>query len=171
MLRFCQNTCLAFLGRNTSTPLISDILPQVDVTILEALCWKGTTNTHGEWTGVFCRFFDMKLHLTHFQWGFGLGPTAGSAISTFYSASVSLLPWLCFCSHSKQNFIDLASTWAPGKDLANLDQWTAPILITLEQAHHILLTEFACHEWSIDWPAPASAVPQIEDSSPNPLRV
>jgi len=38
MLRFCQNTCLAFLGRNTSTPLISDILPQVDVTILEALC-------------------------------------------------------------------------------------------------------------------------------------
>jgi len=38
MLRFCQNTHLAFLGRNTPTPLIIDILAQVDTTILEALC-------------------------------------------------------------------------------------------------------------------------------------
>jgi len=30
MLRFCQNTCLAFLGRN----LISDIFADVDATIL-----------------------------------------------------------------------------------------------------------------------------------------
>jgi len=44
MLRFCQNTRLAFLGRNSPTPLISDILAQVDATILEALCRKGTTN-------------------------------------------------------------------------------------------------------------------------------
>jgi len=43
MLRFCQNTRLAFLGRNTPTPLISDILAQVDATILEALCRKSTT--------------------------------------------------------------------------------------------------------------------------------
>ena len=32
----------------------------------------------------------------------------------------------------------------------------------------VLLTEFGCHEWSIDGPAPASAVPQIDGSSPNP---
>jgi len=37
MLRFCQNTRLAFLGRNTPTPLISDILAQVDAKILQAL--------------------------------------------------------------------------------------------------------------------------------------
>ena len=43
MLRFCQNTRLAFLGRNTPTPLISDIFADVDATILEALCRKGTT--------------------------------------------------------------------------------------------------------------------------------
>jgi len=49
MLRFCQNTRLAFLGRKTPTPLISDIFAEVVVTILEALCREGTTNTHGEW--------------------------------------------------------------------------------------------------------------------------
>jgi len=76
--------------------------------------------------------------------------------------------WLGFCSHSEQNFIDLASTWAPGQDLANPDQWTTPIMIALKQAHHVLLTELGCHEWSINGPAAASAVPQIEGSSPNP---
>jgi len=55
---------------------------------------------------------------------------------------------------------DLASTWAPGQDLINLDQWSAPILLALKQ----LLTDFGCHEWSIDGPAPALAV----GSSPNP---
>jgi len=110
----------------------------------------------------------MKLQLPHFQGGFGVTFNAGSAISAFYVASVSLVQWLGFCSHSEQNFIDLASTWAPGQDLANPDQRTALILIALKQAHHILLTEFECHEWSIDGPAPASAVSQIEGSSPNP---
>jgi len=110
----------------------------------------------------------MKLQLPHFRGGFGVTPNAGSAISAFYAASVSLVQWLGFCSHAEQNFIDLASTWAPGQDLANLVQWSAPILLALKQAHQILLTDFGCHEWSINGPAPASAVPQIEDSSPNP---
>ena len=48
------------------------------------------------------------------------------------------------------------------------DQWSAPILLALKQAHKVLLTDFGCHEWSIDGPAPASAVPQIEGLSPNP---
>jgi len=163
ILRFCQNTRLAFLGRNTPTPLISDIFANVDATILEALCRKGTTDAHGEWTAVFRRFAD-----THTFKGFGITPNAGSAISAFYAASVSLVQWLGFCSHAEQNFIDLASTWAPGQDLANPDQWSAPILLALKQADKVLLTDFGCHEWSIDGPAPASAVPQIEGSSPNP---
>jgi len=36
MLCFCENTHVAFIGRDTPTPLISDILAQVDSTILEA---------------------------------------------------------------------------------------------------------------------------------------
>ena len=56
----------------------------------------------------------------------------------------------------------------PGQDLANPDQWSAPILLALKQAHQVLLTDFGCHEWSINGPAPVSAIPQIEDSSPNP---
>ena len=48
MLCFCLNSRLAFLGRHTPIPLISDIHPQVDAIILEALCRKGTTNAHGE---------------------------------------------------------------------------------------------------------------------------
>ena len=150
------------------TPLISDIFAEVDATILEALCRKGTTNAHGEWTAVFRRFVDMKLQLPRFWGGFGVTPNAGSAISAFYAASVSLVQWLGFCSHSKQNFIDLASTWAQGQDLAKPDQWTSPISIALKQVHHVLLTEFGCHGWLIDGPAPASAVPQIEGSSPSP---
>ena len=101
----------------------------------------------------------MKLQLPHFQRGFGVSPSAGSDISAFSAATVSLVHWLDLCSHCEQNLIDLAS---PDQDLANLDQWTALILIALKQAHHFLLTELGCHEWSIDGPAPASAVPQIE---------
>jgi len=119
MLRFCQNAHLAFLGCNTPTPLISDIFAEADATILEALCQKGTTNAHGEWTAVFRRFVDMKLQLPHFRGGFGVTPNAGSAISAFYAASVSLVQWLGFCSHTEQDFIDLASTWAQGQDLDN----------------------------------------------------
>jgi len=78
------------------------------------------------------------------------------------------MQWLGFCSHAKHNCIVLASTWAPGQDLANPDQWSALILLALRHAHRVLLTEFGCHEWSIDGPAPASAVLQIEGSSPNP---
>ena len=78
------------------------------------------------------------------------------------------MQWLGVCSHAKQNFIDLASTLAPGQDLANSDQWSVPIVLALKQAHKVLLTDFGCHEWSLDGPAPASAVPQIEGSSPSP---
>jgi len=67
-----------------------------------------------------------------------------------------------FCSHPKHNFIDLVSTWAPGQDLANQDQWTAPLFtLSLEQARHVLLTEFGRHEWSIDGLDSSSAVSQI----------
>ena len=41
-------------------------------------------------------------------------------------------------------------------------------MLALKQTHQVLLTDFGCHEWSIDGPAPVSAVPQIEGSSPNP---
>jgi len=72
-----------------------------------------------------------------------------------------------FLQSSRAEFIDLASTWAPGQDLTHPDQWSAPVLLALKQAHQVLLTEFGCHEWSIDGLAPASAVPQIEGSSEN----
>jgi len=144
MLHFCQNTRLDFLGRNTPTLLISDIFAKVDATILEALWRKGTTDAHGEWTAVFRRFVDMILQLPHFRGGFGVTPNAGSAISAFYAAPVSLVQWLGFCSHEKQNLIDLASTWAPGQDLANPDQWSAPILLAQASSpsppHRLLLS-------------------------------
>jgi len=74
----------------------------------------------------------MKLQLPHFRGVFGVTPNAGSAISAFYAAAVSLVQWLGFCSHSHQNFINLASAWAPGQDSANPDQWSAPILLALK---------------------------------------
>jgi len=87
----------------------------------------------------------MKLQLPHFRGGFGVTLDAGSAISAFYAASVSLVQWLSFCSHAEQDYIDLASTWAPGQDLANPDQQSAPILLALKQAHQVLLTDFGYH--------------------------
>ena len=83
----------------------------------------------------------MKLQLPHFRGGFGVTPNAGSAISAFFAASGALVQWLGFCSHPEQNFIDLASTWAQGQDLANPDPWPAPILLALKQAHQVLLTD------------------------------
>ena len=50
LLNFCQNTRLAFLGRNTPTPLISEILAQVDDTIVEAVCRNRTGGGHVDWT-------------------------------------------------------------------------------------------------------------------------
>jgi len=79
----------------------------------------------------------MRLQLPHFQGGFAVTPNAGSAISAFYAASVSLVQWLGFGSHAEQNFIDLASTWAPGQDLANPEQWSVAILLPLKQAHQV----------------------------------
>jgi len=69
------------------------------------------------------------LQLPHFQGRFGVTSNAGSAISASYAASVSLVQWLDFCGHSKQYFNDLASTWAPVQNLANLDEWTTPIFL------------------------------------------
>ena len=56
----------------------------------------------------------------------------------------------------------------PGQDFANLYLWRTPILIALKQGHQVFVTDFGCHAWFIDGPAPASAVPQIEGLSPNP---
>ena len=71
MLRFYQNTRLAFLGRNTPTPLIFNIFAEVDTTIFEAFCENASTNAHCEWAAVFYRFVDMKLQLPHFRGRFG----------------------------------------------------------------------------------------------------
>jgi len=48
LLNFCQNARMAFLGRNTPTPLLSEILAQVDDTIVEAVCRHGTEGGHVE---------------------------------------------------------------------------------------------------------------------------
>ena len=42
VLHFCQNARMAFLGRNTPTPLLSEFMAQVDDTIVEAVCRHGT---------------------------------------------------------------------------------------------------------------------------------
>ena len=38
LLNFCQNARMAFLGRDTPTPLLSEFMAQVDDTIVEAVC-------------------------------------------------------------------------------------------------------------------------------------
>ena len=70
MLCFCQNRRLDFLARNTSTPLISDSLGSLNTVILASMCTKGTDGTHTDWTPESRSFANMKLLLSHHQWGF-----------------------------------------------------------------------------------------------------
>jgi len=105
MLNFCQNTRLAFLSRNTPTPLISEILAQVDDTIVEAVCRNGTSGGHVDWTPHLRKFANMKIQVPRFA----------IMILAFYSATCVLIAWLG--SHGgalpAQQFADM---WAPWHD-------------------------------------------------------
>jgi len=68
------------------------------------------------------------------------------------SVSLQMPCGTCVSGHPKQNFIDLASTWAPCQDLANHNLWTASLLLALKQAHQVFLTDL--DEWSVNGPAP-----------------
>jgi len=87
LLNFCQNARMAFLGRNTPTPLLSEIWAQVDDTIVEAVCRHGTGGGHIKWSPHLRKFANMKIQEPHFREGFGITPNEGSAIPAFYSAT------------------------------------------------------------------------------------
>jgi len=77
---FCQNTRLAFLGRNTTTPLISEILTQLDDTMVETVYRNRSSGGHVDWTPHLRKFANMKIQVSHFRGGFGITPNEGSAI-------------------------------------------------------------------------------------------
>jgi len=70
LLNLCQNRRLGFLGRNTPTPLISDILKIVDNEILDAVCRNGRGGENADWAPYVRKFADTKLQLPHFWGGF-----------------------------------------------------------------------------------------------------
>jgi len=94
LLHFCQNACMAFLGLNTPTPLFSELMEQVDDTIVEAVCRHGTGGGHLDWSPHLRKFANMKIQEPHFRGGFGITPNEGSAISAFYSVTCALVFWL-----------------------------------------------------------------------------
>jgi len=65
LLHFCQNACMAFLGRNTPTPLLSEFMAQVDDTIVEAVCRHGTGGGHVDWSPHLRKFANMKIQVPH----------------------------------------------------------------------------------------------------------
>jgi len=147
MMRFCQNTRPGFPARNTPTLLISDSLGSLDAVNLESMCTKGTGGTHADWTHELRSFAYMKLQVPHYRCGFGITPCAGSAISSFYALTDSLVRWLGHHGNAQQDLANLADVWAPGQDMSNPDSWTAPILSALKCTHALLLAEYACTEW------------------------
>jgi len=94
LLNFCQNSRMAFLGRSTPTPLLSEFMAQVDDTIVEAVCGHGNGGGHVNWSPHLRKFANMKIQMLHFRGGFGVTPNEGSAISAFYSATCALVVWL-----------------------------------------------------------------------------
>jgi len=69
LLNFCQNARMAFLGRNTPTPLFSEYMAQVDATVVEAVCRHGTGGGHVDWTPHLRKFANMKIQVPHFRGG------------------------------------------------------------------------------------------------------
>jgi len=147
LLNFCQNVRMAFLGRNTPTPLLSEFMAQMDDTIVEAVCRHGTGGGHVDWSPHLRKFANMKIQVPHFRGGFGITPNEGSAISAFFSATCALVVWLG--SHGgirpAQDFVD---TWAPGLNLTSPDSWHAPLLQALSASHALLFQDYGCVEWT-----------------------
>jgi len=71
LLNFCQNARMAFLGRNTPTPLLSEFMAQVDDTIVDAVYRHGTGGGHVDWSPHLRKFANMKIQVPHFRGGFG----------------------------------------------------------------------------------------------------
>jgi len=140
LITFCQNSRLTFLGRNTPTPLISEILTQVDDTIVETLYRNRTSGGHVDWTPHLRKFANMKIQVSHFCGGFRITLNEGSAISAFYSATCALIIWLG--SHRgalpDQQFTD---TWVPRQDLTSTETGNGPFLQALSKSHVLLLQD------------------------------
>jgi len=66
LFNFCQNARMAFLGRNTPTPLLSEFMAQVDDTIVEAVCRHGTRGGHVNWSPHLRKFANMKIQVPTF---------------------------------------------------------------------------------------------------------
>ena len=147
LLHFCQNARMAFLGRNTPTPLLSECMAQVDDTIVEAVCRHGTGGGHVEWSPHLRKFATVKIQMPHFRGGFGITPNEGSAISAFYSATRALVVWLGSHRGTRpaQHFSD---AWAAGLDLTSPDSWHAPLLQALSISHALLPQDYGCVEWT-----------------------
>ena len=73
-LNFCQNARMAFLGRNTPTPLLSEFMAQVDDTIIEAVCRHGIGSGHVDWSPHLRKFANVKIQVPNFRGGFGITP-------------------------------------------------------------------------------------------------
>ena len=85
---------MAFLGRNSPNPLLTEFMAQVDDTIVEAVCRHGTGGRHVDWSPHLRNFANIKIQVPHFRGGFGITPNEGSAISVFYSTTCALVVWL-----------------------------------------------------------------------------
>ena len=68
LLNFCQNACMAFLGRNTPTPLLSEFMAQEDATIVETVCRHGSGSGHVDWTPHLRKFANTKIQVPRGVW-------------------------------------------------------------------------------------------------------
>ena len=74
LLDFCHNARMAFLGRNTPTPLLSEFMAQVDDTIVKVVCRHGTGGGHVDWSPHLRKCANMMIQAPHFRGGFGITP-------------------------------------------------------------------------------------------------
>ena len=147
LLRFCQNTRLAYLNRSVPPEVMAARpcnLQHVDSAIVKAILGRGTKLTHDigsssdKWSARALEWYSSIVQKACHRGGLGITPNSATSISAYYSASVNYVSWV----------LQLPNTafWAGGQDLTQPASWTAPNLNALRDTHARLLREYQCVE-------------------------
>ena len=147
LLRFCQNTRLAYLNRSVPPEVMAAgpcNLQHVDSAIVKAILGRGTKLTHDigsssdKWSARALEWYSSIVQKACHRGGLGITPNSATSISAYYSASVHYVSWV----------LQLPNTafWAGGQDLTQPASWTAPNLNALRDTHARLLREYQCVE-------------------------
>ena len=154
LVKTCQHTRLAFLGRNLSPaqmtmPARGIVGPQhVDRAVSQAILQVGTAGKFITWTPEVKQWCEGVMQLPPHLGGFGITPLVQSGKAGFYSATAKFISWLATLNN--------ADFWLPPQhDINQPDTWACHRLAAFSELHQQFCSEYKFNEWA----PPADAVP------------